>query len=116
MDIVPAEGYTQRRTSPRNTIYRERTSQSSDRIDRGDHYRGEIPAKRLIFRRSIRGRYLTWRSVTYRLRVIAGHSTDRTKVLQITTFMSMRVTRAVLCEVLPGRLAPLPSPQFSRID
>jgi hypothetical protein len=31
--------------------------ESSDRIDRGDHYREESPAKQLISRRSIRRRY-----------------------------------------------------------
>jgi hypothetical protein len=41
---------------------------------------------------------------------------DRQKVLQITTFMAVRSMRAVLCEVLPARLGPLPSPLFSRID
>ena len=56
---------------------------SSDRIDRDDHYRGESPAKRLISRRSIRGRYLTWRSITYRLRSITSNNTAREKYLQI---------------------------------
>jgi hypothetical protein len=43
-------------------------------------------------------------------------SIDREKALQITTFMAVRAMRAVFREVLPARLAPLPSAQFSRID
>jgi hypothetical protein len=42
---------------------------------------------------------LTWRSVTYRLRVIAGHSTDRTKVLQISALQAVRAMRSVFCSV-----------------
>jgi hypothetical protein len=43
-------------------------------------------------------------------------NTDRTKVLQITTFMAMRAMRAVFREVLPARRTPLPAPQFCRTD
>jgi hypothetical protein len=43
-------------------------------------------------------------------------SADRKKVLQTATLKTVRAMRAVFCEVLPARLAPLTSPQFSRID
>jgi hypothetical protein len=42
--------------------------------------------------------------------------TDRTKSLQTATLPMVRSIRAVLCGVLPVRLPPLPSQQFSRID
>jgi hypothetical protein len=41
-----------------------KAGQDTDRIDRDDHYRGESPAKRLIYKRSIHERYLSWRSIT----------------------------------------------------
>jgi hypothetical protein len=93
--IVPAEGYT---WSDQEHI--GKGQESSDRIDRGDHDRGESPAKRLISGRSIRGRYLTWRSVTYRLRPITSNNTTRKKVLQTGALMRARAMRSVFCWVL----------------
>jgi len=48
-------------------------------------------------RRSIRGRYLSWRSITYRLWAIASNHTAREKVLQIPTLRAVRSMRAILC-------------------
>jgi hypothetical protein len=48
--------------------------------------------------------------------VDTGRSTDRKKILQITTLRPVRGMRAVFSEVLPARRTPLPSPQFSRIE
>jgi hypothetical protein len=52
----------------------------------------------------------------YRPRTITNDNAARKKALQIATFMVVRAIRAVLCEVHPAGPAPLPSPQFSRID
>jgi hypothetical protein len=50
-------------------------------------------------------------------RAIAECSIDREKFLRIGVSMrAVRAMRAVLCEVLPARRTPLPSPQFSCID
>jgi hypothetical protein len=38
------------------------------------------------------------------------------KVLQTATFKTVRSMRTMLCDVLPARLTPFPSPQASRID
>jgi hypothetical protein len=43
-------------------------------------------------------------------------NTDRKKALQTGALIRVRAMRSVLCDVLLARLAPLPSPQFSRID
>jgi len=56
------------------------------------------------------------RSIEPSPRTIAECSTDRKKYLQIDVSMGMRAMRAIVCDVLLARLAPLPSPQFSRID
>jgi hypothetical protein len=59
------------------------------------------------------------RSIKPSPRAIAECSIDRQKFLRIGVSMGMRAARAmraVFREVLPARLAPLPSPQFSRID
>jgi hypothetical protein len=37
-------------------------------------------------------------------------NTDRKKVLQMTILAMMRAMRSVLCDVLPARLTPWPSP------
>jgi len=42
-------------------------------------------------------------------------NTDRMKVLQMTILKTVRAMRAVLCDVLPARQTPLPSPLFSLI-
>jgi hypothetical protein len=43
-------------------------------------------------------------------------NTDRMKVLQTAALPMVRAMPAVFGEVLPARLAPLPSSSFSRID
>jgi hypothetical protein len=57
---------------------------------------GRRPAKRHIPRRSIRGRYLMWRSVTILWGSITHGNTDRTKVLQNATLRMVRAMRSVL--------------------
>ena len=66
----------------------------------------KIPAKRLILARSIRGRYLSWRSVTVRWRSIPRDYIARKKVLQNATLQALRAMRAVFCWMLltPGDL------------
>jgi hypothetical protein len=56
MDIVPAEGYTQKRTSPSNTNHPENNLQSIVRIDRGGQKGYGTAAKQQISVRSINGR------------------------------------------------------------
>jgi hypothetical protein len=50
------------------------------------------------------------RSIKPSPRAIAECSIDREKFLRIGVSMGMRAARAVFREVLPARLAPLPSP------
>ena len=92
-----------------------RIPQNTARTDRGFHHRAKY-LQTTHFYGLISGRYLWERSVSIPWRSIAYRSTDRTKVLQMDTLKTVRAMRAIVCDVLLARLAPLPSPQFSRID
>jgi hypothetical protein len=74
--------------------------ESIARIDRGYHHEGEIPANRYIPMQSTSGRYLWERSVSSPWRYINHGSTDRPKVLQISTLRAVRAMRAILCTIL----------------
>jgi hypothetical protein len=91
--IAPAQGYTQsdHRPSVKLVI-------STDRTDRKSQIENDRAAKQLIPMRSIRGRYLSWRSIPYRPRAIAGQTTARKKILQNGTLRTVRSMRSVLCD------------------
>jgi hypothetical protein len=68
---------------------------SIDRIDRGIFHRGKRPAKCHIPTRSIRERYLSWRSVTVPWRSMTHCSTDRKKALQTGALIRVQSMRLV---------------------
>jgi hypothetical protein len=57
---------------------------------------GKRPAIRYIIKRSISGRYLSWRAVTVHWRSITSRSVAREKAPQNTPLRAVRSMRAVL--------------------
>ena len=77
---------------------------------------GKSPAKQLICRRSIRGRYLSWRSITYRPRAITSNNAARKKVLQKPTIRAVRAMRAVFCRTLRQKIVLLATLRSTDLD
>jgi hypothetical protein len=89
-----------------------KAGQNTDRTDRESQIEYERAANHRVLARSVLETAVGNRSSA------GGTITaiNRTKVLQISTLRTVRSMRAILCDVLPSRLTPLPSPQVSRID
>jgi hypothetical protein len=111
MDIVPAEGYTQKHTSPSNTNHRERSRKVPTASPAGTVQSMKDLQTEEIWSGRCAVDVYKLRSIKPSLCVVGMENTDRMKVLQTAALPLVRAMRAVFWRSLRQKIALLAAPQ-----